>query len=151
MTQGQFILYEHVTPPPRHRPPLADPAGPGFFFAERTHLPAGTHAFRFQVMLPPEPPLGARLVAAIRRLDGDGRLLTCCNDFPKRSDLGSHATASLPELLKDERRRRLFRQLRNRDWQQIEGCRTCLFDDPQATQAAARAARREFSRTAVAP
>lgn len=439
VTRGQVILYEHVTPPPRHRPPLADPAGPGFFFAERTRLPAGAHAARFQVMLPPELPLGAQLVAEIRRLDGDGRqfaarrvwvidagfigtadhlmlefrlesavdvevrvwastdagrfrlravkvkradagdpadwstthgrlnrwpldrirnvvvgnsgictasclhcptnkpwlqvprgevmsdrifgrlveglaacglpvtgaigfglfgdplidrnlaarirrvkmalpgvpvtvsttgaafvprqaevveaadaiavhveslvpetyerlmaplkfgvviprveqlvrlagqkawlavpvhrqnqaelaaleawflglggrgvefqpftnraavtegvldmhlspvtgactpdlaydlvidwdgrLLTCCNDFPKRSDLGSLATATLPELLEDERRHRLFRQLRNRDWQQIEGCRTCLFDNPQATQAAVRAAR----------
>jgi pyruvate-formate lyase-activating enzyme len=74
-------------------------------------------------------------------IDWDGRLLTCCNDFPKRSDLGSLTTAALPVLLKDQRRHLLFRQLRNRDWQQIEGCRTCLFDDPAATREAVQAAR----------
>ena len=74
-------------------------------------------------------------------LDWDGRLLTCCNDFPKRSDLGSLATADLPDLLDDQRRQRLFRQLRNREWQQIQGCRTCLFDDPAATRLAMQGAR----------
>ena len=59
-TLPQAILYEHVTPPPRHRPWLADPAGAGEFFAEEASLPAGHHAARAQVMLPPEPPPGAR-------------------------------------------------------------------------------------------
>src|SRR5688572_14251732 len=68
--EGQIILHEHVTPPPRHRPPLADPAGSGYFFAERVWLPAGHHAARFQVMLPPELPLGAGLVIGIRQHDG---------------------------------------------------------------------------------
>lgn len=73
-------------------------------------------------------------------VDWDGRLLNCCNDFPKRSDLGSLGTASLPDLLADERRRRLFQRLRNREWQRIEGCRTCLFYDPAATREAVHAA-----------
>lgn len=71
MAEPQVILYEHVTPPPRHRPATADPAGPGYFFAERVTLPAGRHAIRCNVMLPPTPPSGGSLVVEVRRLDGD--------------------------------------------------------------------------------
>ncbi|MBL6456945.1 radical SAM/SPASM domain-containing protein [Belnapia sp. T6] len=83
-------------------------------------------------------------------VDWDGRVLTCCNDFAKRSNLGSLATAPLDTILADARRERLFRQLRHRDWQQIEGCRTCLFDDPAATQAAAAASRAEAQARSLA-
>lgn len=74
-------------------------------------------------------------------VDWDGRLVTCCNDFPRRGDLGSLATATLPELLADARRERLYRLLKGREWQRIEGCRTCLFDAPAETRAAVRRAR----------
>ena len=76
-------------------------------------------------------------------IDWDGRILTCCSDFAKRTNLGSLATSTLPELIAD-RRRQLFQQmLLNRDWQRAVVCRTCLFDDPVALQdglAQARAA-----------
>jgi hypothetical protein len=74
-------------------------------------------------------------------IDWDGRLLTCCNDFHRRSDLGSVAERPLPALIADARRERLFRLLRGRDWQQVDGCRTCLFDDPAATRQAVADAR----------
>ena len=77
-------------------------------------------------------------------IDWDGALVTCCSDFAKRSNLGSLATATLPELIRDERRRLFLQMLKNRDWQRATVCRTCLFDDPAATReavAAARAAR----------
>jgi radical SAM protein with 4Fe4S-binding SPASM domain len=74
-------------------------------------------------------------------VDWDGRLVNCCSDFARASDLGSLQRSTLPELIADARRERLFRLLRERDWQRIEGCRTCLFDDPVATQDAVASAR----------
>lgn len=75
-------------------------------------------------------------------IDWDGRLLSCCNDFHKRSDLGSVAETPLPALIADARRERFFQLLRTRHWQKIEVCRTCLFDDPVATREAVEAARK---------
>ncbi|WP_043364547.1 radical SAM protein [Belnapia sp. F-4-1] len=75
-------------------------------------------------------------------VDSDGQVLNCCNDFARSSDLGSLATAELAAILADRRRERLHRLLRGREWQRLEACRTCLFDDPKATQAAAASSRR---------
>lgn len=78
-------------------------------------------------------------------IDWDGRLLTCCSDFRKQTNLGSLATATLPEIIADARRQMFQRMLRKREWQRIGVCRTCLFDDPagmNAAMAAARTARR---------
>jgi radical SAM protein with 4Fe4S-binding SPASM domain len=80
-------------------------------------------------------------------IDWDGRLLNCCNDFHKKSDLGSVAERSLPELIADARREKFWRLLRNRQWQKVEGCRNCLFDDPVATRGAVEAARARFAQT----
>ena len=85
-------------------------------------------------------------LAADLIVDWDGRILGCCSDIARRSDLGSLATAELADILADKRRQRFFRLLRNREWQQIERCRTCLYDDPAATAAAVVA-----SRTAAQP
>jgi hypothetical protein len=62
-------------------------------------------------------------------IDWDGLLLTCCSDFARRKPLGSLADNTLPEVLADERRRMLFHRLRQRDWQSVGLCRSCLFDD----------------------
>jgi hypothetical protein len=76
-------------------------------------------------------------LAADLIIDWDGRLLACCNDFGKASDLGSVAERDLPALIADQRRARMFRLLKGRDWQAMGICRGCLFDDPVATRAAA--------------
>jgi radical SAM protein with 4Fe4S-binding SPASM domain len=83
-------------------------------------------------------------------IDWDGRLLSCCNDFHKRSDLGSVAERPLPELIADARRERFFQLLRSRHWQKIEVCRGCLFDDPMATRRAVEAERAKAREAAVA-
>ena len=72
-------------------------------------------------------------------IDWDGTLLTCRNDFGRKAALGSVAEAPLTALLADERRRLLHRRLRDRDWNAIGICRSCLFDDPAATRDAAAA------------
>jgi hypothetical protein len=77
--------------------------------------------------------------------------VNCCSDFARASDLGSLQRSTLPELIADARRERLFRLLRERDWQRIEGCRTCLFDDPVATQDAVASARAAAAAAAAAP
>src|SRR5919199_3196322 len=89
----QDILYEHVTPPPRHRPPLADPAGPGEFFAEEVHLPAGRHAARVQVMLAPEPPAGADITVTLSGQEGERARLRWRLD-PARPEQADHLMLS---------------------------------------------------------
>lgn len=76
-------------------------------------------------------------LAADLIIDWDGRVLACCSDFARESDLGSVAERGLPALIEDQRRARMFRLLHGRDWQRMGICRRCQFDDPVATRAAA--------------
>jgi radical SAM protein with 4Fe4S-binding SPASM domain len=74
-------------------------------------------------------------------VDWDGQVLACCQDFARETDLGSLARQTVPEVLADARRRRMYRLLQDQDWAGQPHCRHCLFDDAPAVAARVAAQR----------
>jgi radical SAM protein with 4Fe4S-binding SPASM domain len=74
-------------------------------------------------------------------VDCDGEVLSCCQDFPKKSGIGDLRRQSVREVIYSEQRKKLFTMLKNQQWAGIEMCRTCLWDETVSVANAVRSPR----------
>jgi radical SAM protein with 4Fe4S-binding SPASM domain len=75
-----------------------------------------------------EPGICRQRVAFDFIIDWDGEVLSCCQDFSKKSGIGDLREQTVAEVVFSKKRRDLFDDLKNQRWGKLEMCRNCLFD-----------------------
>ena len=61
-------------------------------------------------------------------VDYDGELLSCCQDFQRRNNIGSLSKQSILNAFEAEEWQNFRRNLDNKNWDAIESCSKCKFD-----------------------
>jgi radical SAM protein with 4Fe4S-binding SPASM domain len=76
----------------------------------------------------PEKGCCSEVIASDLIVDWDGAVLTCCQDFLKRNQIGDLQTQSLQEVFSSGQRKQLFESMRAGTRDDFVACRTCYFD-----------------------
>lgn len=61
-------------------------------------------------------------------IDYDGAMLSCCQDFRKRNEIGNLSRTSLEHIYTSDNWKQLRISLDNGNWNEIESCSNCWFD-----------------------
>ena len=101
-------------------------AGPTFF-SYLMNRGGQAEAFDDVALAPTATGCGLEIVRDLV-IDWDGKVLTCCQDFHRRTIIGDLATESVREVLTNAGRRRAADIFNNKRWNTIETCASCKND-----------------------